>query len=149
MSRVTPQMRNFAERLISYESDGNKSAEFKTPAVFPIFEKLRPQLAALMGLGGFRALLSRSLVLAQEEVRWLRAVHVKSDGALEGLEELHAQVGQNEFSEGRVVLLAQLLGLLVAFIGEKLMLQIVRDVWPELLLKDLDFNKGRPNEKTR
>ena len=74
---------------------------------------------------------------------------MKSDGALEGLNELHAQVATDEFMEGRVVLLAQLLGLLVAFIGEKLMLQMVRDVWPELLLKDLDFNKGRPNEKTR
>jgi hypothetical protein len=32
--------------------------------------------------------------------------------------------------------------LLVAFIGEKLMLQMVRDVWPELSLKGLDFTKG-------
>ena len=149
MSRATPQMRTFSERLISYESDGDKSAGLNTPSVFQVSEKLRPHLAALMGVAGFRALLSRALVLAQEEVRWLRAVHVKSDGGLEGLEELQAQVAPEEFVEGRVVLLAQLLGLLVAFIGEKLMLQIVRDVWPELLLKDLDFNKGRPNEKTR
>jgi hypothetical protein len=142
MSRATPQMRIFAERLISYETEGNKSAELSTPSVFHVSEKLRPHLATLMGVAGFRALLSRALVLSQEEVRWLRAVHVKSDGSLEGLEELHAQVALDEFIEGRVVLLAQLLGLLVAFIGEKLMLQMVRDVWPELLLKDLDFNKG-------
>ena len=143
MSRPTPQMRNFADRLISYETDGNKSTELKTPSVFHVSEKLRPHLATLMGVAGFRALLSRALALAQEEVRWLRAVHVKSDGSLEGLEELHAQVAPEEFIEGKAVLLAQLLGLLVAFVGEKLMLQMVRDVWPELLLTGLDFNKGR------
>ena len=142
MSHATSQMRNFAERLIAYETHGNETAELRTPSVFHVFEKLRPHLATLMGVAGFRALLSRSLALAQEEVRWLRAVHVKSDGAFEGLEELYAQVESDEFIEGEVVLLAQLLGLLVAFNGEELMLQMVGDVWPELLLKDLDFNKG-------
>lgn len=140
MSRVTPQMRDFADRLISYETSENISAESKTPSAFHVSEKLRPHLAMLMGVSGFRALLSRALVLAQEEVRWLRAVHVKSDGALEGLEELHAQITPDDFIEGRTVLLAQLLVLLVAFIGEKLMLQMVRHVWPEP--KDLDFNRG-------
>lgn len=140
MSRVTPRMRDFSESLISYETSGNKSAESKSPSAFHVSEKLRPHLAMMMGVSGFRALLSRALVLAQEEVRWLRAVHVKSDGTLEGLEELHAQVAPYDFVEGRVVLLAQLLGLLAAFIGEKLMLQLVRDVWPDL--KGLDFDKG-------
>ena len=142
MTRATRQMRNFAERLISYEAAGNKFAELKPSSVFPVSEKLRPPLATLMGVSGFRALLLRALVLAQEEVRWLRAVHVKSDGSLEGLEELRAQIAADEFSEGKVVLLARLLGLLVDFIGEKLMLQMVREVWPGLFLKDLDFNKG-------
>ena len=69
-------------------------------------------------------------------------MHVKSDGSLAGLEEVHAQVAQDELFEGKVALLAQLLGLLVAFIGQKLMLQMVRDVWPELSLKGLDCMKG-------
>ncbi len=85
MSRATPQMRNFAERLISFETDANKPAELKAPFDFQVSEKLRPHLALLMGVAGFRALLSRSLALAQEEVRWLRAVHVKWDGSWEGL----------------------------------------------------------------
>jgi hypothetical protein len=36
-------------------------------------------------------------------------------------------------TEGGVVLVAQLLGLLVAFVGERLTLKIVREVWPNLL----------------
>ena len=140
MSRPTPQIRNLAQRLIAYER-GDKLSEAKI-RTFPAFEKLRPHLATLMGNAGFRALLSRSLALANEEVPWLRAVHVKADGSLEALEQLETQVGPDEFMEGRVVLLAQLLGLLMAFIGENLTLRLVREVWPKLSLDDLDFGKG-------
>ena len=135
-------MRDLAQRLIAYETRGNKSSETKTPAAFLVGEKLRPHLATLMGNAGFRALLSRALALANAEVPWLRAVHVKADGSLEGLDELEAQVDPEEIFEGSVVLLAQLLGLLVAFIGENLTLRLVREVWPKLSLNDLDFGKG-------
>jgi hypothetical protein len=135
-------MRDFAERLIAYETKGNKSSETKLPAAFHVCEKLRPHLSTLMGKGGFHALLSRSLTLANAEIPWLRAVEVKADGSLGGAEELHAQLTPEEIAEGRVVLFAQLLGLLVAFIGENLTMRLVRDVWPKLSLNDLDFDKG-------
>jgi hypothetical protein len=141
MSRATPEMRNFAKRLMAHETSGNRSSATKTLAAFHACEKLRPQLATLMGNAGFRALLSRALALANAEVRWLRAVHVKADGSLEALEELHAQLDPDEFLEGGVVLLAQLLGLLVAFIGENLALRMVREVWPKLSLDDLAFGQ--------
>jgi hypothetical protein len=149
MSRATPQMRNIAKRLMAYETSGNKSSETKTPAVFHVCEKLRPHLATLMGKAGFRALLSRALALANTKVPWLRAVHVKSDGSLEGLDELHAQIAPDEFFEGSVVLQAQLLGLLVAFIGEDLTLRLVREVWPKLSLSDSDVGKGDKDEKAK
>src|ERR1039457_4695969 len=141
MSRATPKMRDFAERLIVYETRENKSSETKTQAAFLVGEKLRPQLAALMGNVGFRALISRALALSNAEIPWLRAVHVNTDGFFQGLDELGAQVGPDEIFEGRVVLLAQLLGLLVAFIGELLTLRLVREVWPKLSVINLDFGK--------
>jgi hypothetical protein len=55
----------------------------------------------------------------------------------------------DDIFEGRVVLLAQLLGLLVAFIGEDLTLRLVREVWPKLSLNNLDFGKGYKNEKAK
>jgi hypothetical protein len=61
-------MRDFAERLIAYETKGNKSSETKSQAVFPVGEKLRPQLATLMGNVGFRALLSRALAVCTENL---------------------------------------------------------------------------------
>jgi hypothetical protein len=142
MSRATPQMRDLSQCLIAYETRGNKSSETKSPAACLVGEKLRPHLAALLGNVGFRALLSRALALANTDIPWLRAVHVKADGSFEGLDELEAQVDPEEIFEGCVVLLAQLLGLLAAFIGENLTLHLVREVWPKLSLKDLDFGKG-------
>ena len=79
MSRATPKMRDFAERLIAYETRGNNLSETKPLAAFLVDEKLRPHLATLMGNVGFRALLSRSLALTNAEVPWLRAVRVKAD----------------------------------------------------------------------
>ena len=149
MSRATPKMRDFAERLIGHETRKNKSSETKTPAACRVAEKLRPHLATLMGNVGFRALLSRALALANAEVPWLRAVHVRADGSLEGLDELGAQVDPDEIFEGCVALLAQLLGLLVAFIGEDLTLRLVREVWPKLSLNNLDAGKGDKNEKSK
>jgi hypothetical protein len=149
MSRATPQMRDLSQCLIAYETRGNKSSEAKTPATFLVGEKLRPHLATLMGNVGFRALLSRALALANAEVPWLRAVHVKADGSLEGLDELEAQVDPEEMAEGTVVLAAQLLGLLVVLIGENLTLRLVREAWPKLSLNDLDFGKGDKNEKAK
>jgi hypothetical protein len=134
MSRATPKTRDLAERLVACETKANKSSETRTLAAFLIGEKLRPNLATLVGNAGFRALLSRALALANAEVPWLCALHVKADGCFEGLDELEAQVDPDEIFEGGIVLLAQLLGLLVAFIGEDLTLRLVREVWSKLSL---------------
>jgi len=124
---------------------------FKTeaPAGFPVCEKLRLHLATFMGKTGFQTLLARSLALSIAEVPWLGAVRTRADDSLAGLEALQAQLAPEEFSEGEVVVLAQLLGLLVAFIGENLTLRLVREVWPEILLDDLDFDQGNKNEKAK
>ena len=142
-------MRHFAKRLTVYERRANTASETKTPPAFQVCEKLRVHLAIFMGNTGFRELLSCALPRAQAEIPWLGAVHVKADGSLEGLEELNAQRNPDELFEGGVVLVAQLLGLLVAFIGETLTLRFVREVWPDVPLDDLDFGRGGKNENTR
>jgi hypothetical protein len=147
MNRATPEMRSVAKHLMDYEVPRGGPIEANAVAAFPVTEKLRSHLAALMGLGGFRALLSRALVLASAEAPWLSAVHVKADGTLEGLEPLHARIGPAEFLEGRVVLLAQLLGLLVAFIGPNLTSRLAGEIWPQIPLNGFDFGNGDQNEK--
>jgi hypothetical protein len=144
MSRATAQMRHFAKRLIVFEAKQNKSLAPK-PA-FSITEKFRSHLVAVMGNGGFQALMSRALSLAKTEVACLRSVQVNADGSLVGFEELHIQVAPDEFLEGQIVLLAQLLGLLVVFIGEKLTLGLVREIWAKIPLDHLDMETKGKNE---
>ncbi len=141
MSQATPQMRDFSQSLIAYETMENKSSETKIPAACRVSEKLRPHLATLMGNVGFRALLLRALALANPEVAWLRSVQVTADGSLEGFDEIETQVSPDEIFEGCVVLAAQLLGLLVVLIGEGLTLRLVREAWPKLSLNHLHFGK--------
>jgi hypothetical protein len=113
------------------------------PEAFSACDKLRTHLATLMGFTGSRALLARALALGNAEVPWLSTVSVKADGSLDGFESPQAQVAPAEIAKGRVVLLAQLLGLLVAFIGEDLTLRLLREVWPKLSVNDLDVRKKR------
>jgi hypothetical protein len=126
-------------RLIVHETNRNKSANTKNSVTFSVPEKMRPHLVALMGNGGFQVLYSRALALASVEIPWLRATHVKTDGSLEGFEGILPQLAPDEIFEGRVVLLAQLLGLLVAFIGEDLTVRLVCEVWPKAPLNDLNL----------
>jgi hypothetical protein len=135
-------MRSIAQRLIDYEAPGNDSSDTANTAAFRVTERLRPHLATLMGNGGFRALLARALALASAEVSWLRAVQVSTDGTLEGLETPHARLKPAEFREGRIVLLAQLLGLLVAFIGPGLTSRLLGEIWPQLAADNHDFGNG-------
>lgn len=139
-------MRALAERLVAEETRRNKSSEGSPPSVISlVIEKLRPDLLTLMGNMGFRALLSRALAQAGANVPWLSAVHVKSDGSLEGLSqlELEAHLDSETIANGRVVLLAELLGLLTTFLGETVTLRVARNIWPNVPLDDLDSGKGR------
>lgn len=142
MNRASRQMRSFARHLRTHETLRNKSAVAKTPTAFHVTDRLRPHLATLMGNSGYQAFLSRALALASVEVSWLRAVHVNADGTLAGLEACHEHLKPAEFIEGEVVLLAHLLGLLVAFIGQSLTLRLVGDIWPQISLDDLGFGNG-------
>jgi hypothetical protein len=103
-------------------------------------------LATLVGNEAFRALLAHALALAEAEVPGLRFVRVKSDGKLEMSEEIRARVKTDQHFEGKVVLVAQLLGLLVAFIGEKITLRLVREGWPNVAFNDLEMDDEDKNE---
>ena len=140
LNRATPKLRDFAERLISVEV--SKSSASKPPAVITVLDKLRPCLAQVVGELGFRAVLLRALAKANADVAWLRAVHVKADGSLEGLDELEAKLDPKQIAEGRVVLLAEFFGLLVELIGEPLVLRLVHTAMPNVPKDDLYFGKG-------
>lgn len=139
-------MRSIARQLVACEKPGNTSAELDSPTAFRATDKLRPHFSMLMGRGGFQALLARALMLATAEVPWLATVRVVADGELEGLTAATTTVDSADFVEGEAVLLAQLLGLLVAFIGPALTLRLINQLWPQLEFDDADFSVTANNE---
>ena len=102
------------------------------PAGLRVSEKLRRPLSKLVGSSGFRSLLARALTLAKAQAPGLSAVQIKPDGSLEGLSDL----GNHDQAAAGVILIAQLLGLLVTFIGESLMLSLVLDAWVDFPVFD-------------
>jgi len=136
-AHAAPKLTLFARRLLACEAALGKPAGTGDSATFRVCEKLRGPLGKVTGVGGFRSLLSRAMVLAGAEVPWLRALQIKADGSLDGLEELEVKPDSRAAAEGEVVLISQLLGLLVTFIGPALTVQLLQNIWTNL--DDLDF----------
>jgi len=133
MSRNVPnsKIRELAQWLLAYEAARDNVAEANMHARSLVAEKLRRPLVTLTGIAGFRSLLARALTLAKAQAPALNIVQIEPDGSLAGFGYDGAQI-----EEAGVMLIAQLLGLLVTFIGERLMLTLVRDAWPDLPILD-------------
>jgi hypothetical protein len=129
-------MQSLVQRLIAEELRVGNDSEAGHLAAFRVCEKLRVPLSALAGIAGFRSLLSRALVLARAEAPLLNGIQIKPDGTLEYPAELASQPATEEAAAAGTALAAQLLGLLIIFIGEALTLRIAHDVWPKAALKD-------------
>jgi len=141
---MTPTVsRDLAGHLLAYEAAAGKDSEPTESAAFRVCEKLRQPLCSLAGVAGFRSLLSRALALARAEAPSLSAVQVGADGSLKGLDELGPQRDTDKAMEGGALLIAQLLGLLLLFIGEGITLRLVQDVWPESAFDDRDSGKEK------
>jgi len=138
-----------AQRLLTYEAVAGENSEPAESAAFRVCAKLRPPLITLAGVAGFRSLLSRALTLARAEAPSLSAVQVAADGSVKGLDELASQTDKEQARDGGAILIAQLIGLLLLFIGEGLTLRLVQDVWPEAAFNGRVSEKERKLERTR
>lgn len=141
-----PKMLELARRLLSYEAlPGNTAAPTEFAAV-RVCEKLREPLCSLAGVAGYRALLSRALMLARAEAPWLSAMQVTADGSLLGPSEIERQIDATTAREGGIILLAHLLGLFLNFIGADLTVRLVRDVAPYLEEAPTESDTSMPSE---
>ena len=93
-----------------------------------VYERLRLQLGAPVGVDGFQTLASRALALAKSESPRLSAVQVTANGGLRGLSEAGSQTNADEDSEAGIILIAQLLGLFLTFLGEATTLRLIEDL---------------------
>ena len=144
-----PKSRHLAQRLLTYEAFAGENSEPAESAAFRVCAKLRQPLITFAGVAGFRSLVSRALTLARAEAPNLSVVKVAADGSLKGLDELASQASKEQARDGGVILIAQLIGLLLTFIGEGLTLRLVQDVWPEAAFDGRVSDKERKLERTR
>jgi hypothetical protein len=120
--------RELARSLVASEADATPTSLHTEPATVRVYEKLRRQLGAPVGPDGFQALASRALALAKSESPRLRAVQVTANGGLRGLGEVESQADADEDGEAGVILIAQLLGLFLTFLGEATTLRLIEDL---------------------
>jgi len=120
--------RDLARSLVACEADATTTSLHTEPATVRVYERLRRQLGAPVGVDGFHALASRALALAKSESPRLSAVRVTTHGGLHGLGELESQTEADEDGEAGVILIAQLLGLFLAFLGEVTTLRLIEDL---------------------
>ena len=120
--------RDLALRLVACEADATTISLQTEPATVRVYERLRRQLGAPIGVDGFRALASRALALAKAESHGLGAVQIAANGGLRGFGETGSQTNADKDGEAGVILIAQLLGLFLAFLGEATTLRLIEDL---------------------
>jgi hypothetical protein len=134
MSGPTPELRALARRLVALETGAAGETADITDAVAATCERLYAQLERLIAPAGFHALLRRALHLAGAEFVWLREVRVEEGRgcSLTGLREAVRGEAVREAGEALVAVIANVLWLLVTFIGDDLTERLVRQAWPAL-----------------
>lgn len=120
--------RDLARSLVAREADASVTSLKTQPATVRVYERLRRQLGAPVGVDGFQALASHALALAKSQSPRLSAVQVTAHGGLRGLGEVESQSGTDEDGEAGIILIAQLLGLFLTFLGEATTLRLIEDL---------------------
>jgi hypothetical protein len=137
--------RELARSLVASEADAAKPSLLTEPATARVYERLRRQLGAPVGIDGFQALASRALALAKSESPRLSTVQVTENGGLRGLGEVESEMNADEAGEAGIILIAQLLGQFLTFLGEATTLRLIEDL---RLQADSETVSGTPKADT-
>src|ERR1035441_623251 len=138
---IPSKTRDLADRLVACEAVATKTTEPGKSATLRVYEKLRDGLSEFVGTAGFESIASRALALARTDAPSLNAVQVSSDGELHGLGQDLGEIenpididndraGESKAGEGEIILIARILGLLLLFLGEAIVLSLLRITWP-------------------
>jgi len=138
MSTTSPAMLSLARRLLAGEPAGVESSRGQADQAVRACEKMRVPLTKLIGAAGFASLMSRALALAKRQAPSLEGLRVEADGTLSGLNDPQPDSGAPDAAQHTgPILLAELLGLLVTFIGQPLTLGLLREAWPDASLETM------------
>jgi len=120
--------RDLARSLVASESEASAPTLRAEPATVRVYERLRRQLSSRVGIDGFQALAYRALALAKSQSARLDAVQVTANGGLRGLHGVESVLDAGQDGEAGIILIEQLLGLFLAFLGEATTLRLIEDL---------------------
>jgi hypothetical protein len=135
---------DWARRLIASEADAGTPSQQTHAATLRVYQKLRRQLCAPVGVDGFQALASRALALAKSQSPRLSVVEITAAGGLRGLGDVEFRTDSDENGEVGIILIAQLLGLFLTFLGEATTLRLMEDL--RLQAEDVRLQTGNQTE---
>ena len=123
MNTPSPSLRELAAKLVAASP---RTPDPQVPEAVLVNENFRAALTRLTGTVGVSSLLRRAMALASAQIPVLRSIKINASGQLEGLEQLLSEVATSRELAAMAVT-AQVLELLVTFIGEGLTRRLVRE----------------------
>ena len=128
MKRPNPVQLERARQLLAHEAVAGSEHERATTAAGRVYDKLRAQLAPLVGESGVQLLFLRSAKLVQGDFASVAEV-----SSLEGSTKLRERLQSRKPalpSESAEALFGTFFTLITTFIGERLTTQVLRGAWP-------------------
>lgn len=116
---------DWARKLIAAEADATTAQN--ELATLRVYERLRLQFRAPVGVDAFQALASRALYVARSQFPILSAVSITANGDLRGFGEVEVPLNSSEEREVGIILIAQMLRLLLTLLGETATVRLIED----------------------
>jgi hypothetical protein len=142
MRYATPRLRRAATRLFDYEAGGGQATAEDLAAAFGrLIEKLSQRLAQIIGPGGVEAILQRAITMRRAEFPFLEQPRVSGWTSAGLAEDLRARLQELEpavIREASIILVATFAGILAIIIGDGLAWRLLREVWPDTLLLEIE-----------
>ena len=128
MKRSNPVQLERARQLLAHEAVAGSEHARSTTAAGRVYDKLRAQLAPLVGESGVQMLFMRSAKLVQGDFAGVAEV-----SSLEGSTKLRERLQTRKpalSAESAEALFGTFFTLINTFIGERLTTQVLRSAWP-------------------
>ena len=116
---------DWARNLIAAEADATTAQN--ELATLRVYERLRLQFRAPVGVDAFQALASRALSVARSQFPILSAASITANGDLRGFGEVEVPLNSSEEREVGIILIAQMLRLLLTLLGETATVRLIED----------------------
>ena len=126
---ISDVVQDLAKLLFACESTIARSDHLAAPQ-FRVFQRLCKPFAAVSGAQNLQPLLTRALASIRGRYSWMTTAHVVPSGQIEGIDSHFLETHPQEALEGELALMASLVELLRALLGDAVTIQLLRSVWP-------------------